>query len=223
MSFSIYDIISKKRSAIMEAEDDNASDSVANDDFGNFDDDFSIDTSLDDGSSPEEDKAAAQDENPDAGAEQSGNDDMSSDNPPNTSADGGAEAEGEMSEEEEVEANTDIFSSLTAEEQAVKIKELKSLYSNLFSSIDDILERINKLDINEDNLETISRVSTSLYDMKVYISDYLTLVFPTKSYIENDVTFSRFLSIVKSITGILDDIAKKYTKENEEKDNYSKD
>ena len=79
------------------------------------------------------------------------------------------------------------------------------------------MERINKLDINEDNLETISRISTSLYDMKVYISDYLTLVFPTKSYIENDVTFSRFLTIVKSITEILDDIAKKYMKENEEK------
>lgn len=216
MSFSIYDIISKKRSTILEAEEDNAPASTANDDLGNFDDDFSIDTSLDDGSSPEEDKAAAQDENPDAGAEQSGNDDMSSDDP-NAPVDGGTGDEGEMSEEEEVEANTDIFASLTAEEQAVKIKELKSLYSNLFSSIDDILERINKLDINEDNLETISRVSTSLYDMKVYISDYLTLVFPTKSYIENDVTFSRFLTIVKSITEILDDIAKKYMKENEEK------
>lgn len=221
MSFSIYDIISKKRSAITEAADDNTT-SAVDDDLGNFDDDFSIDTSLDDGSSPEEDKAAAQDKNPDAGAEQSGNDDMSSDNP-DDSVDGGAGSDGEMSDEEEVEANTDIFASLTAEEQAVKIKELKTLYSNLFSSIDDILERINRLDINEDNLETISRISTSLYDMKVYISDYLTLVFPTKSYIENDVTFSRFLTIVKSITEILDDIAKKYAKENEEKGNYSKD
>lgn len=222
MSFSIYDIISKKRSAITEAEEDNAPVPTVNDDLGNFDDDFSIDTSLDDGSSPEEDKATAQDANPDAGAEQSGNDDMSS-NDPKDSVGGGTETEGEMSGEEEVEANSDIFASLTAEEQAVKIKELKSLYSNLYSSIDDILERINKLDINEDNLETISRISTSLYDMKVYLSDYLALVFPTKSYIENDVVFARFLTVVKSITEILDDIAKKYTKENEEKGNYSKD
>ena len=118
-----------------------------------------------------------------------------------------------------IEANTDIFASLTAEEQQIKIKELKNLYSNLYSSCDDILERINKLDINEDNLETISRISTSLYDVKVYISDYLTMVLPTKSYVENDVTFVRFLTIIKSITEILDDIAKKFAKENEDKGN----
>ena len=223
MAFSIYDIISNKRSAITEAEDDNTAASPANDEFGTIDDDFSIDTSLDDGSSPEEDMAAAQDENPDAGAEQSGDAEMGGEES-GAPVDGEETGdEGEVSGEEEVPANTDIFSSLTAEEQAIKIKELKGLYSNLFSSIDDILERINKLDINEDNLETISRISASLYDMKVYISDYLTLVFPTKSYVENDVTFVRFLTIVKSITEILNDIAKKYERENEKKSNYSKD
>ena len=210
---SIYDILSIK--AVKEAEEEDTAPSAQTDDIEiNTDDDFSIDTSLDDGSSPEEDMAAAQDENPDAGAEQSGNDDISSEEP-GAPVNGGTGANGEVEEDEEVEANTDIFSSLTAEEQQVKIKELKNLYSNLYSSCDDILERINKLDINEDNLDTISRISTSLYDMKVYISDYLTLVFPTKSYIENDVTFVRFLTIVKSITEILDGIADKYAKEND--------
>ena len=222
MAFSIYDIISNKRSAITEAEDDNTAASPANDELGTIDDDFSIDTSLDDGNSPEEDMAAAQGENPDAGAEQAA-DGETVDEEPGAPVDGEAGGEGEVTGEEEIPANTDIFASLTAEEQAIKIKELKGLYSNLFSSIDDILERINKLDINEDNLETISRISTSLYDMKVYISDYLTLVFPTKSYIENDVAFVRFLTIVKSITDILNDIAKKYEKESEKKSNYSKD
>lgn len=211
---SIYDILSIK--AVKEAEEDNIP-SAQTDDIGvNADDDFSIDTSLDDGSSPEEDMGEAQGENPDVGTEQSGNDDISSEEP-GAPVDGGTGTNGEIEEDEEIEANTDIFSSLTAEEQQIKIKELKNLYSNLYSSCDDILERINKLDINEDNLDTISRISTSLYDMKVYISDYLTLVFPNKSYIENDVTFVRFLTIVKSITEILDDIIKKYTKENEKK------
>ena len=49
--------------------------------------------------------------------------------------------------------------------------------------------------------------------------DYLTMVFPTKSYVENDVTFVRFLSIIKSITEILEDVANKFAKENIEKDN----
>ena len=210
---SIYDILSLK--SVHEAEEDNTSSASPADMEGSIDDDFSIDTSLDDGSSPEEDAAQQAEENPET--QQNVEADPAAEGP-NTAQQPGEEGE-ELEGDEEIEANTDIFASLTAEEQQIKIKELKNLYSNLYSSCDDILERINKLDINEDNLETISRISTSLYDVKVYISDYLTMVFPTKSYVENDVTFVRFLTIIKSITEILDDIAKKFAKENEDKGN----
>ena len=212
---SIYDILSLK--SVKEAEEDNTSSASQADMEGSIDDDFSIDTSLDDGSSPEEDAAHQAEENPEIQQNPEGDQGMSdADNPEDPGTEGEASAEGE---DEEIEANTDIFASLTAEEQQIKIKELKNLYSNLYSSCDDILERINKLDINEDNLETISRISTALYDVKIYISDYLTMVFPTKSYVENDVTFVRFLTIIKSITEILDDVAKKFEKDNREKGN----
>ena len=213
---SIYDILSLK--SVKEAEEDNTSSASQADMEGSIDDDFSIDTSLDDGSSPEEDAAQQAEENPEAQQQNpEGDQGMSDvDNPGDPGPEGDASVEGE---DEEIEANTDIFASLTAEEQQIKIKELKNLYSNLYSSCDDILERINKLDVNEDNLETISRISTALYDIKIYISDYLTMVFPTKSYVENDVTFVRFLTIIKSITEILDDVAKKFEKDNREKGN----
>ena len=210
---SIYDILSLK--SVHEAEEDNTSSASPADMEGSIDDDFSIDTSLDDGSSPEEDAAQQAEEDPET--QQNAEADPAAEDH-NTVQQPGEEGE-ELEGDEEIEANTDIFASLTAEEQQIKIKELKNLYSNLYSSCDDILERINKLDINEDNLETISRISTSLYDVKVYISDYLTMVFPTNSYVENDVTFVRFLTIIKSITEILDDIAKKFAKENEDKGN----
>ena len=203
---SIYDILSLN--SVNEAEEDNTSSADSTGMEESIDDDFSIDTSLDDGSSPEEDAAAAKENNPEENnsADQNNNDNVEQP----------IASEEDPIEGEEIEANTDIFSSLTAEEQQIKIKELKTLYSNLYTSCDDVLARINKLDINEDNLETISRISSSLYDIKIYISDYLTMVFPTKSYVENDVTFVRFLTIIKSITEILDDVAKKFAKENEE-------
>lgn len=201
---SIYDILSLN--SVNEAEEDNTSSADSTGMEESIDDDFSIDTSLDDGSSPEEDAAAAQENNP----EENNSADQ------NNNTEQPVASEEDPIEGEEIEANTDIFSSLTAEEQQIKIKELKTLYSNLYTSCDDVLARINKLDINEDNLETISRISSSLYDIKIYISDYLTMVFPTKSYVENDVTFVRFLTIIKSITEILDDVAKKFAKENEE-------
>lgn len=217
---SIYDILSLRQSTpVNEAEEDTQQpvEAEGGEVGDSIDDDFSIDTSLDDGS-PDED-GNPQDVNPEE--EQLDNGEPASAGDQEAPVDGDMGAEGEEGGEEEMEANADIFSSLTAEEQQIKIKELKGLYANLYSSIDDILGRINKLDVNEDNLETISRISTCLYDLKIYISDYLTTIFPTKSFIENDVVFVRFLTIVKSVTDILEDVAKKYEKDQKENENQS--
>ena len=175
------------------------------------DDDFSIDTSLDDGNNDEEPEEINPNSPPEDNSD-NGEDDGSSEGEDNM----GAPVDDDESADQEVEANTDIFASLSAEEQQVKIKELKKQYSSLYSSCDDILERINNLEVDENNLDAISRISSSLCDMKIYISDYLNKIYPSKSYIENDIVFSRFLSIINSITNVLDDVAKK--KEKEEKD-----
>ena len=199
---SIYDILS-----LREAED-TPSAPAENKDEGGLDDDFSIDTSLDDGGSPEDGNNS---ETTDIGGEPSegGDDGESSSDGNNEPVEGG---EGMEEEAEEIPANTDIFASLTAEEQEVKIKELKRLFVNLYTSCDDILNRI-------DNLDSLSRISTSLYDMKIYISDYLASVFNTKSYIENDIAFNKFLIVIKSITDIMEDIAKKTEREEKNKEN----
>lgn len=215
---SIFDILSLK--SIQEADGEEQSSPQQNDnDLGNIDDDFDIDTSLDDVGS----------ENSGEDAQDNSTEDSSGDTPSDGSdvgseSDAGAPAgdNTSMDEEEPVESNTDIFASLTAEEQKIKIKELKNLFGNLYSSCDEILSRIDKLDLNEDNLDSLSRISSTIYDMKIYISDYLNMVFPTKSYIENDVVFVRFLTIIKSITEILDDIGKKYKRDVEKDLNYSK-
>ena len=206
---SIYDILS-----LREAED-TPSAPAENKDEGGLDDDFSIDTSLDDGGSPEDGNNS---ETTDIGGEPSegGDDGESSSDGNNEPVEGG---EGMEDEAEEIPANTDIFASLTAEEQEVKIKELKRLFVSLYTSCDDMLTRIDNLEINEDNLDSLSRISNSLYDMKIYISDYLASVFNTKSYIENDIAFNKFLIVIKSITDIMEDIAKKTEREEKNKEN----
>lgn len=215
---SIFDILSLK--SIQEADgEEQSSPQQSDNDLGNIDDDFDIDTSLDDVGS----------ENSGEDAQDNSTEDSSGDIPSDGSDVGGESDAGapagdntSMDEEEPVESNTDIFASLTAEEQKIKIKELKNLFGNLYSSCDEILGRIDKLDLNEDNLDSLSRISSTIYDMKIYISDYLNMVFPNKSYIENDVVFVRFLTIIKSITEILDDIGKKYKRDVEKDLNYSK-
>ena len=207
-AFSIFDIL-REQGVLKEAEgDENTSDEASTTDNNNEadngednetgeediaggDDDFDIDASLDDG---------------DDGGE-------NSDSSPSDSDDGGSgsdSAGGDNNSDEEVnDDNTDIFSSLSAEEQQIKIKELKGLYQQMYTSCDELLDRINNLEFTEDSLPVMTRITYALYDLKKYISEYITSVFPRKSYIENDIAFNRFLMILNSVKDILSRYQKK--------------
>lgn len=207
-AFSIFDIL-REQGVLKEAEgDENSSDEASTTDNNNEadngennetgeediaggDDDFDIDASLDDG---------------DDGGE-------NSDSSPSDSDDGGSgsdSAGGDNNSDEEVnDDNTDIFSSLSAEEQQIKIKELKGLYQQMYTSCDELLDRINNLEFTEDSLPVMTRITYALYDLKKYISEYIISVFPRKSYIENDIAFNRFLMILNSVKDILSRYQKK--------------
>ena len=207
-AFSIFDIL-REQGVLKEAEgDENTSDGASTTDNNNEadngednetgeedmaggDGDFDIDASLDDGDDGGE--------NPDSS--------------PSDSDDGGSgsdSAGGDNSSDEEVnDDNTDIFSSLSAEEQQIKIKELKGLYQQMYTSCDELLDRINNLEFTEDSLPVMTRITYALYDLKKYISEYITSVFPRKSYIENDIAFNRFLMILNSVKDILSRYQKK--------------
>jgi len=167
------------------------------DNSNNRDEDFDIDADLDTG----DDDNAGDDT---GGTDDTGTDDTTDDSGSDIS--GGDAGNGE---EEPVEANTDIFSSLTAEEQAIKIRELKNLFNNLYTSIDDNITKLDNLGTTEDNIQAVTKLTTCMYNLKTYISDYIQFIFPNKSYIENDISFNRFLAIIKSITTIMNDLYKK--------------
>ncbi len=197
MSFSIFDVL-REEGILKEADgDDQAttepgppaadtpqdSPSDNNSDTGEDDDNFDIDTSLDDSEGDTDDM------NSDTSSE-----DSSSSDTGDTSDD---------SDEEVNDDNTDIFTSLTAEEQQIKIKELKDLFQNMYTSCDEILDRLNNLQFTEDSIPVMNRLTYSIYDLKKYIQEYITSVFPRKSYIENDIAFNRFLMILNTIKDIL--------------------
>ena len=70
-----------------------------------------------------------------------------------------------------------------------------------------MLGKINDINPDEDNLESIYRVTSGLYDLKQNVGDYIKNIFPIKSYIENDISYNRYLIIIKSITNTLNLIA----------------
>lgn len=169
--------------------DDNTESDNSEDNAGD-DEDFSIDTDLDD----------MGDDDGSGDSSESSSDDTTSD----TSS---SDSSSTDSDEEPVEANTDIFNSLTAEEQKIKIKELKNMFGELYLSCNDLLEKINLIDADDDMLDTITRLSMALYSLKQYIGDYIKNTFAMKSYIENDVAFNRFLAILNSVSNITNEIA----------------
>lgn len=201
MGFSVYDLLKEAEGDEQEQAaapaDPNAADAPAEnpDDAGADDDNFDIDANLDE---PDD---AGDDENVDEPAE--GGDDFGD------TGGGGSEEE----DEEPVDANTDIFASLTAEEQQMKIMELKLQYNNLYNSCSDLLEKINNLTVDEDSIEFIRRMTGTLFDLKRYIADYLVYTFAEKSFIENDIMFNRFLSIIQSMTVAFDKFQKTTAKD----------
>lgn len=212
-AFSIFDIL-REQGVLKEAEgDENTSDGASTTDNNNEadngednetgeediaggDDDFDIDASLDDGDDGGENPDSSPSDSDDGG---SGSDSAGGDN---------------NSDEEVNDDNTDIFSSLSAEEQQIKIKELKGLYQQMYTSCDELLDRINNLEFTEDSLPVMTRITYALYDLKKYVSEYIISIFPRKSYIENDIAFNRFLMILNSVKDILSKYQKKSEKDN---------
>jgi hypothetical protein len=158
-------------------------------DAGGGDDDFSIDTSLD-----TDDDSAGGEDTGDEGGDDSGSSDL----------DSGSSSSGD---EEVNPANTDIFSTLSAEEQKIKILELKKQYGVMYAYIDDILSKMNNLEVEEDTMEVISRVSSQLYNLKEYLKDYMINIFPMNDFIQNDTFFNRFSAIIYSMNKIVEQLA----------------
>ena len=185
--------------------DDNAD--TANDDAGDADDtmgndeDFDVDTNIDDDTG-------------EGGGDDTG-DDMGSED---SSMDSDMGSGGDTGDEEVNPKNTDIFSTLTKEEQAIKIKELKKLYNNLYIYISDMLGKVNDISPDEDNQESIYRITSALYDLKQNIAQYIENIFSIKSYIENDIAYNRYLLIIKSITNVMNIVASEM-EEKVQKDN----
>lgn len=211
MPFSFYDILDES------SEEEQFNSNVL------LEDEFDIDTSLDDVPKPGEDQggdAVDNSKQPSDGDQQQqddrsgyegqeGGDDGSGEAPQDDQGGGEASEDGE----EPVEANTDIFDSLSADEQKIKIMELQRLYGEMYNSCDDISKRLNDLDTDESNIDIISRVSDSMNILKKYIQDYLIGSFAKKSYVENDIMYNRFLSIISSLTDVLDQLSHREKKQ----------
>ena len=151
------------------------------------------------------------------------------DTPPSTDApaDGGELDPGmgdlgqDMSVDNEAkQKDREIFDSLSTDEQRVKNTKLKEQFIDLYEHIDQISKKFDAIGHEyEDYSSAIKKSLDILFNLKSMISTYLLNLFDSKTYIENDIMFNRYLSVLNGLNIATEEIKK----ENEDKINQSKD
>ena len=101
----------------------------------------------------------------------------------------------------------EIFDSLSPQEQKIKTVKLKELYMDLYNRCDQIMDKYDNIGVDYEDLGLpIHKSIEALYGLKQMISTYLLYLFDTKSYIENDIQFNRFLTALNQIKLISKDM-----------------
>ena len=108
--------------------------------------------------------------------------------------------------EEDTKENEEMFDSLSDVEKENKILELKNNYNSMYATCDSIIDKIDDIPKMEENKDILKRVVRTLSDLKVYIRYHLTKNFDEKSYIENDILFNKYLSILNGIKNVIKEI-----------------
>lgn len=103
----------------------------------------------------------------------------------------------------------DMFSDLTPEQINIKHIELKQQFIELYSVVDKTIDRVDKIGRTEDNLRPLEFVAKKLLELRDLIRYNLTVSYPTKTYIENEINLQHAMSIYNTLEKIMEQLARK--------------
>jgi hypothetical protein len=217
-----------------------ADDNTGNDDNAGDDnaDNNTEDTADNTGDDNKDDQNTDQDNNQDNGDDNKDNtdndddftintddDNASGDDTNNTDDQSSDTSSGDSGSEESVDTGVkakerELFDSLSPEEQQMKNKMLKKLFGNLYSNCESVIDKLNGLGAGLEEVDRqIKRSLSILFELKQMVSDYLLNMYDSKTYIENDIMFNRYLSVLNAIKNITNDIDSIYQDDTSTKDN----
>ena len=201
-------------------------DTEATDDTGTDDDDVGAgesDNFMDDGDDSEGDgEEGAEDdgsgESDDVGEGESDNfmddGDGSEGDGEEDTGEGGEEGEsseegdenGEDDEYDIEKIENELFSDLTPEQIAIKNHELKNQFIETYSIIGSTLVRINDIPKSNDNVNILKFVTEKLLELRDMIDYNITVAYPTRTYIENNIIYQQCIATLNAIADIIDNI-----------------
>ena len=86
--------------------------------------------------------------------------------------------------------------------------ELKRLYNDLYTSVDDLLYKLSSSTFEQVDPRIMVRIQSQMEELRRILQDYIIDSFPIKTYYENDVSYSIFLSMFTTIRGVFDEVYK---------------
>ena len=120
--------------------------------------------------------------------------------------------EEEPVDNEDTRRDKELYDSLSPQEQKERNIKQKKLFFDLYSNCDYVIDKLNNIsdaDLEEYGVQ-VRKTLSMLFDLKQMVSDYATKLYDSKSYIENDIMFNRYLSILNTVKNITSDIRKSY-------------
>ena len=128
------------------------------------------------------------------------------DNADNTGGDDNVEEtddNGQEGQDDVKSKENEMLSNLDPEQRRIQDSELKKNYINLYNTIGDIILRLNKISTSSSNKSPMYFIQNQLNDLKEYVYNYLSNVYSTKTYIENNINYEQYLVILSNINNLL--------------------
>lgn len=100
----------------------------------------------------------------------------------------------------------EIFKDLSQEQLEIKTNELRREYKDLYSAVNDILDKLNDISKTSFDATMIEFVTRKLLELKDIIKDSVTDTFDTRTYIENQVEFQKMIALFNNLTVMVETI-----------------
>lgn len=104
------------------------------------------------------------------------------------------------------ELQDDLFDSLTDEQIAIKDKELKNNFIDLYDTIEVTCNRVNDISKSTTMIKPLEFIAEKLNDLSDQVHDYLSYTYKTKTYPENMIMFNMFMHSLSTVNDMLSSI-----------------
>ena len=102
-----------------------------------------------------------------------------------------------------------MFSDLSSAELAARDIRLRKAFFRTYEVCDIVIEKITRLDKNDEIILMANYISRKLDQLKDMISDYLNDMYDSKSYVENLIYYKQCTAILEAVATLLQEIQPK--------------